>query len=406
MKHLFSLIAALVALNCLCLAPAHAGRGGMGSGGGNFTVPVFWVRVDREIRPRLVSLKTEKSPLLSAKQIDQLLALMTPRVTRVSLSTTQLYVTSKDGKQDPVDALNYPKLKRIVLHKETWQYKVNTGFDVNHLILHEFMGLAQINDEMGLSAKVIPPSQRSLDFASDEVRCQTAIKYIRVQNDSWQIRDMPETEEMKVKLSAPRSLNPNPKCGKVDPATKKCLQYVSDFKVREANVSIPVEFDKEDSFDGTYSVDASITLVSGYMNYGWGAAASTLFSQAPQFNIVWRLVHLDSNNQRRVLTIINDNVEKTDEFRDRATLTQQIPVPVFIETIEKNGFKLSLAPYGGEMTQPFHSYGIAGFLDQTAQNAGYTDHKQADRFIIDKVLGGARYSIPFRVWASCYLQVD
>ncbi len=328
---------------------------------------------------------------------------MSRNAVNITLIDEQLFLF-KDEKKIPVDAVNYPHRRQIDLHKQTWQYMINLGFDVNHLILHEFMGLAVISDVNGISSKLIPPSRSPLDFESNNLYCDAAVKYTKIQNDKWHIRDKPSGQKSSPQFSLPVRLNKNPNCALIDNEAKSCLKYANDYKTKTAKVRIPIEFDHGDFPGGSYSIDASINFVSSYYAYGWGAASRTAFLRKPQLQIIWELIY-SNQGREQVLGIFSQDTEKTDEFLDQASLVTNIPVPAFMEVLKANNYRFSLAPYQGEIASPFHSYSIAGFLEQTARDAGYTDEISADRFITQNILKGASgNAIPFRVYVQCTLK--
>lgn len=380
--------------------------GAKDGGGGSFTLASFWDQVNGQIIPKLKNLNHEKPHLLSEDQIQKLLTFMTPQKTTVTMKTEQIYVV-KNEKKIPVDAANYPSDTLIELYQPSWQYMTNSGSSINHLILHEFMGLAQINDEEHLSSKVFPPRRLPISFEAQKLSCETAVKYIKLNSDNWSIRDMPKVGKVSIKMSNAIRLNKNPKCVDVDTESKTCLRYANDYWIKKADVRIPVGFDSGDKPSGAYFIDATINILSSYYGYGIWGAADRLFLRNPLMHITWKLIYVDQQKEEKVLSILTSETEETDDFSNKTTLDQDIPVPEFIETLNRNGFQLSIMPYGREITTPFHSYNIAGFLSGTAQNAGYKDVKQADNFIIKKILKGIKGdALPFRIYAGCTLDPE
>jgi hypothetical protein len=416
-----------ISLFCLlCTVPGWAQRrGGMGSGGGNFTIPVFWQRVEEGLVPALHKYKTGERKLLGHQQIDKLLSLMKREIVKVELTNEQLFL-ERDSKKIPVDALNYPSKKLIQLHKPIWQSKIDQGFSIDHLILHEFMGLAGIPDvDSSVSAKIIPPVRSPIAFESDKLKCTTVLKYVFVSDRhtrnkkmSWHVRDTAESDEFIVQLSPATKLNQKPKCHLKDEKTNTCVQYAEDYKIKTAEFQLPLEFyyprhvefmnDETDITDGEYFIEGSVHLISSYYGYGWGAAASTLFLRQPQLQMVWKLVHYDTKkNLRRILSQVSQETFETDEFRNTASLAVEFPVSTFTELLEKNGFRLSLIPSGGEVHRMFHSDNIVEFLTQTALSSGAKTQEEVDDFVMNKVLKGMpKNSLPFRAHGFCTLVAE
>lgn len=406
-KHQTVFVSMLICLT-VCFAKLDgAVAGGLGTGGGDFTVPLFWNLVEGEIIPRLKELREQKNVLLSASQIDLLIARMDRKKTNVELSLKPLFLIKADGTRKPVDALNYPTRSKIQLFKTSWQSMVNMGVDMNHLIVHEFMGLEQINDQDGLSAKLFPPRRKPISFAADKVVCSVATKYVKVKARSWWVRDFPPQTSEVIQLSSPKKLNPNPQCSMVDSKTGQCLQYVADSRVKEGVLRLQVPFDDGDDPGRKYFIEASVYLVSDYYGHGTGAAAKDLFLRLPEFQVVWKLIEDRGTEGEVTLNMATSYTSQRNEYSDAVSLLQNLPMADFTDLLEKNGFMLRLVPYDGEVTDLFHSFNIVGFLESTGKEAGFENVEQRDAFILDRVLVGAKgNAIPFRIFVECSLLPD
>lgn len=381
--------------------PPSGGKGAKDGGGGTFSEPMFWTIVRQEIIPGLKS--SEKSALLTEEQRKILVANMDPMVTKIEIKKEQLYIR-KDGIDVPVDAVNFSSPKRIQLFEPAWQLQVRSNMDIKHLILHEFMGVSKISDQSHISSQIFPPERLPISFSASELQCSSTVKYIRIKEQNWHIRDMPPIESIEATLSAVKQLNLKPKCADIDPETYKCRQYAQDFQVKSTQVQIPIKFDKGDSSGSTYHIDAVINLLNSYYSYGWGAAATTLFKRPSRFQIFWKLVRVGADGTKRTLSVMTSSTEETDSFSDRTTLGLDIPVSDFLDVINNNGFQLSIASYSGEITDLFHSYNVAGFLEDLAVQAGIPQGPQRNDYITHTVLKGMTgNALPFRINTECVL---
>lgn len=350
-------------------------------GGGNFTVPVFWEKVLTEIKPELESLKDEQ--ILTKIQVQKLLGLMDKDSVEIRLSEIKLTI-KEDDDEVPVDAINYPALRLIELDKTSWEYTVKQGHDVNYLILHEFLGLANIDDtNYKISSKILPPKRLNISFDSNQISCEVAGKFLfkTIDND-WLIRDMPESDTVVTVLSKSESKD--------------------NVAIKTARVEMPVITDTEAQPDSKYSIVADIQLADTYKNHGWGDASNELFDNPAKLYITWRLLETQADGKVISLAIAQNSTSQTNEDRDFATLSENIPVSSFVEKLSQNGYTLRLASYKGEMTDMFHSYNIAGFLKHTAEVQGLKG-EEANSFIVNTVLKGFPKAMPFRVWVGCKL---
>lgn len=386
------------------VSPAVAGT--KDGGGGAFTIATFWEIVKTEIVPALKNLDQDKQKILSSEQVSKLLEYMQPKKTQVEMKLEQIYIT-KNGKKIPVDAANYPSASLIELYQPSWQYQINSGMDIKHLILHEFMGVTKISDLDHVSSKIFPPRRLPIPFYAQKIVCESAVKYIRIKENNWYINDTPPIDPITFTLSKETRLNKNPKCVETDKETLTCIKYANDYWVKKAEVRIPIILGQNDNAGGTYYIEASINVLSSYYGYGWGAAMNTLFLRNPLMQIIWKLIYIENNRDRKTLTILTQEKYETDEFSNKTSLVESIPVPAFIETLNRNGFQLSAAPYKGEVTSLFHSYNIAGFLNETAISNGYNQRKEIDNYVVHKILKGMKgNSLPFRIDVSCTLKPD
>lgn len=377
------------------------GKGGKDGGGGTFSRALFWSTIREEIIPGLQS--SENRTLLTESERKTLIANMDPAVTKIEIVKEQLYVT-EDGKRVPVDAVNFASPKMIQLFDPSWQLQVSSNMDIKHLILHEFMGVSKISDKNLISSQIFPPKRLPISFAANDLECEAAVKYIRVKDEGWYIRDMPPGKPIKVSLSQVKRLNPKPKCSYIDPQTSKCTQYAGDLQVKSAQVRIPVEFDKTDSSGSTYYIDGVINLLNSYYGYGWGAAASDTFKRPSKLEMFWKLVKVGENGAKQTLSVLTSSKSSTDDYSDRTTLAQDIPVSDFLDVLNSNGTQLSLAGYSGEVTSLFHSYNVAGFLESLADQSGLSDPSKRNKYIIETALKGmSGNALPFRVYTSCEL---
>lgn len=394
-------ISILLAAFSVTAAPPARGKGAKDGGGGTFSEPLFWTIVRQEIIPGLQN--SENRTLLTDKQRSVLIANMNPAVTKIEIKKEQLYII-KNGKDIPVDAVNFSAPKRIQLFDPAWQLQVRSNMDIKHLILHEFMGVSKISDQSHISSQIFPPERLPIAFSASELECTSTVKYIRIKEQVWQIRDMPSIEPIKVSLSSVKRLNPKPKCADIDPVTYKCRQYAQDFQVKSAQVQIPIKFDNGDSSGSTYHIDAVINFLNSYYSYGWGGAATELSKRSSRLQVFWKLVRVDSDGTKRTLSVLTSSTEETDSFSDRTTLGLNIPVSDFLDVLNNNGFQLSIASYSGEITDLFHSYNVAGFLDSLAAQEGLPQGPKRDDFIIKTVLKGMPgNALPFRIYTSCVL---
>ena len=378
-------------------------------GGGNFSIPLFWEKVEKNIIPELKSLKENGSKYLSKKDIDKLIGLMNKKKTKV-VETNEVLTIKVKGKKVPVDALNYPGRNFIELYKPTWNSRTQAEYSIDYLILHEFMGLAGLTDiDSEISVKVFPPSREPLDFSSDTIICNGKANYIKFDDQNWHIRS-PNRKYIEIKLSDGESINKNPKCGLEDTSTGECIKYVGDYKVKKAKGRIELDFDKDTKADKDYFIEVSANLRSSYYNFGYGGARNRLFNNDPQLYVSFKLKYFDKEKGRNVTAanIIDSSDLRLNSLSKQHDVAGDIPVPVFEDALESNGFELGLAPYNGEMAGLYSNYNIAGYLQSIAEGSGAAN---VDKYVVETVFNGysvqkdAKYSaLPYLAFATCSLK--
>ncbi|MES2769984.1 MAG: hypothetical protein V4596_12635 [Bdellovibrionota bacterium] len=356
-------------------------------GGGNFTTALFWEKALSEIKPKLESLEDET--IISKEDKENLIKLIDKNIVEVRLTEEPLYIV-KDNESIPVDAVNYPAQKLIELYKPVWMDMVKDGYVVNYLILHEFLGLAKIDDtNYKVSAEIMPAVKMKISFSSNQVSCRVSGKFLFYDEKEWLIRDMPESEPVVKKFSEQQSVN-------------NASYNKNDISIKAMRMDLPVVTDTQAQPDSEYYVVVDIQLVNSYKHRGIWDAFNEFFHEPAKLNITWRLLEKFPNGKIGSLAIAQSSTSTTDEMSDGATLSENIPVSSFAEKLSQNGFTLGLAPHKGEMSSMFHSYNIAGFLQQTASSQGLKG-EAANLFVINKVLKGFPKAMPFRVWVSCSL---
>jgi hypothetical protein len=391
--------------------------GAKDGGGGNFSIPMIWNQIEVSIAPSLKRLKATGSEQLSPEDIDALLALMSEKVTTI-VETNETLTVVLNGKEEPVDAKNFPDNKLIKLFKPTWTHMVHNGFSIAYLILHEFMGLARIPDrDSKVSRKIFPPEKEPLDFDSTQVVCEANIKYVKFNSQRWYVRD-PESHRITIPLSKEHFKSGSPKCVINSSDGKECLRYAGDYRVKTGRGTLQLAFDEDTGASRNYSVTFKIHLISDYFGFGWGAAADVLDIRNPHLSVVFDVTSSGESLAGKTLSQVS--METSERTRwgklSLGVVESQFPLSIFNEVIESNDYMLGIHPFDGELTHMYHSYNIAGFLEEVIKDAGFQATKEdlanRNKYVAENVFRGYEImrdrnyeyeGLPFRIYAGCRL---
>jgi len=147
-----------------------------GGGGGTFSIPMFWRWV---YYVKVGLLAHRESGVLSPDQIDKVIGLMNSNITSITVTEKALAAKNKNGILMPVDALNFPSQHMIVLNKTAWENHFKSGLEFRHLILHEFLGLAKIDDtDNKISSTYFDSLRRPIPFAWNNVDCEASGSFL------------------------------------------------------------------------------------------------------------------------------------------------------------------------------------------------------------------------------------
>lgn len=144
-------------------------QGTESSGGGSFSESSF-----RSTAQQILTDMLTKS--LPSEDTQQHIEALSPLIenhskVKVIISDKPLYHPIK-GK---VDALNFKKRKEIHLFKPVWDRRFESKTEIRHLVLHEYFGLTDFNDEeMRISLKYYPAIGESPDWEATHLQCQAS----------------------------------------------------------------------------------------------------------------------------------------------------------------------------------------------------------------------------------------
>lgn len=391
--------------------------GAKDGGGGNFTKGKFWYIVERYIVPELIDYKQKENKKISTEQIDKILSKMDEKLIKVEITDEDLY-TYENGKKELVDAKNYPKENRIELNKASWNARLDSGFSYYYLILHEFMGLAQVPDKNSVvSRSILPPEKLEISFKANELTCFSSIKYVQLLKDKnsekfvdWILRDAPSTNK-KVVLGKVQKLNENPKCQIKDEKSGKCFRYIQNYKIKTALANIPVNWFPIDSgsdpvdFGLDYQIELDIALLGDYYTYGYGGASNVLYKEPAMFEVHWKVYQNTDDGSKRLVHSSQTTSFESNPYGNELYVEVKVVLPELETLMNKNSYRLGYGPYNGELASKYRSYNIVGSLYSIARQSGGLERQiDQDRYIVENILRDAKQSVlPFRLHLGCTL---
>ncbi|HEX4924968.1 MAG TPA: hypothetical protein VFV50_12820 [Bdellovibrionales bacterium] len=147
-------------------APTPAAQGTETSGGGSFLEAMFRETAKRALQEMLLRYQAHPKTQEYFETLRPLIE--NEQLVKIAISKTPL----KHAQKGEVDALNFPETKEIHLYEKVWADRFTKNEDVRVLVLHEYFGLAKIDDtDFKLSLLFFPATGYAPDYASTHVDC-------------------------------------------------------------------------------------------------------------------------------------------------------------------------------------------------------------------------------------------
>jgi len=296
-----------------------------GGGGGDFSASAFWYKAG-EVKHELIPENWHNTNDLNQEQIKKIIALIDPKMTLVKVTSEALYVRSKDGKSLRVDAVNIPEKKIIILFKPTWERYFATGTEVRHLVLHEFLGLAGIDDEgYKISNKFFTPSKQDISFELKKVKCN-AFGEVHIVGEHIKTYSNGSSSPPSEFTGSVRAGDSSEKCQLMLLETdhgrevqKKCetLDDTYDLKVAQSTIALdlsePVRQAGLRDITQEIQILVDVAMSGGRRVFGYGAAAGRVSFESPRVTSTARLILLDKKTgMKKVLDVMKVEAVQSD----------------------------------------------------------------------------------------------
>jgi len=380
-----------------------------GAGGGDFTAAEFWSQVNL-VKFRLT--RPVKTDPLRRGEIDSLVLLMDSRNTQLEIVDELLFVKDGQGKEKRVAAKNYPSRSEmhgskplIKLSRPTWQAYRAQGWELRHLILHEFLGLARISDtEYKISTAYFSPIKKPILFSLGGVRCESvglmghqqatgkfSIHQAMIKGkDERLISDFVPFPEP---VSIYNSQSGCPECEK------------SQFK--SVQVSFPLITEDEELVGGTnYSINVSLHLYSEQRSYGWGAAAGESYPSPARVEMTTRLIFSPPNSKKKSVLATSAAVIESHSEQGDLKISNSLFNSEFHSALENNNIQLSVHPATHPQQRSFDYTNLMNLInqwveDQALEDSGFQSERPTSQLFPDlpKVF-------PLQAVVTCHLVND
>lgn len=243
-------------------------------GGGVFSASFFWEFTLGVVKPRLKALRESQTDgqawfmgaTLTNDEADRVIALMDPNVVKILISKNPIYV-KENGQDVQKDAVNVPGANEIYLYSPNWEYYFTKGVAVSHLILHEFLGLARIDDTGYKNSRgIFPDLTEKLSFKAKEIACNDTNwsfawdgnAYLESTRDLW---EYPQTEPTTAPFSAVKEVAPR-RCSDEEQAAG-CVPETFARRLRTASLRYAIAMPGESKAWPRYWIELKAVL-EGY----------------------------------------------------------------------------------------------------------------------------------------------
>ncbi len=369
-----------------------------GGGGGDFDLALFWSYV-HDIKTNLTPERVQ-SNLLTREDLEKLKEIMTPQQTNVKMQDEPLFILNDKGERISVGAVNIPDKKEILLHRPTWRNHYLSRLEIRHLILHEFLGLREIDDTgYRISQKVFYPVRPVLQFEETEAGCSIHTWVMLKMKDSIEFRSMyPE--------GTPGSGAVRMSFGAVKERRVGRSRLLRQFKVANASGKLRTGWEHDAMNDSlapefTYKVD--YTLESSFQANGSYGASGSHFGYPPSASVVFTLLSQKTGEEKKIRAMQSwhfDSRESAQEINARVHLLDT----AFAQKLLELNIPIELSRNSIHHTDDGATgiENIVTFLIDWAKSKGAKNMSEADELINDQILKPMGGITPVLTKVSCH----
>ena len=339
----------------------------------------------------------EPGKTLSAAQVKTVLSLIDPKKIQVRETDELLYVKNARGEDERVDAINYPDRREIVLFAPAWREHIRYGFELKHLVLHELLGLARIDDAgYKISAKIFPPSRRPVSLTDGLAKCYASmwVLYFDAEGVSRIRQAFPaqgQSFEKTFGAAERRGGKKSSVCG-----LNGCRDKDYGRLVRSLDLRVPLKLDTEAPDAKTYFIEIASALEGESFLFGWGAASRLLVYNPPLAS--W-IVSVSTNG--KVATMAEGTILGSNDS-GRVTFGVQLPDPSFHQALRESGIRLEIAPKVhrevGQGILDIHN--VWELLRSHAVSKGAAEG-EVDRYLRENVFKSFGEAVPITTAVTC-----
>jgi hypothetical protein len=378
-----------------------------GGGGGVFSVSLFWHYVDQI---KSVLNESNFTRAMTEREYEKLKLLMNPTMVQLIVQKHQLFVKDEGGADKPVDAVNIPGKKTIVLFEPAWNSHFASGLEIRHLILHEFLGLAEIDDSgYKVSSKYFFPSLRPIPFKWNNLSCSVSGYFLYHSVDYYQIiyANTALGDELEVVKSFPE-----PKLvGKVQSFCQDLNDHSENCNHRDMRrptkkLTLMPEFKFQKDFWAVQPVlpriFAKIDVIFGgdFQSYGWGAAAQKTFSQNADVSFIGQIVSMDKSGKKTIIAVELDRLYGMDKS-GKVSSGLHLINPEILNLLINAGIDLQPAMKSTAGVHLLSAQNISDLFSDYARSMGARSEKESDRILSKNIFKDLQPVVPVYVDVLC-----
>ena len=384
------------------LPPASQASGGsiQGGGGGTFTLSVFWALV-RQVE---TSLQDDTfTNVLSADQLKSVRSLMQKGVVRIEYGVPPLFVVNKDGKRVKVDAINYPNDKKIVIDQKAWDQNFTSGLEMRHLVLHEFLGLAGIDDsEYRISQRYFPPGLTEIPYDMNKLNCSLSYTMgFRLKPDFY-IDSGDKSFEVSFGKSTSVAKQGEKFCVKQGKDQAICGQKGLSSQAKLAEFHQLLDWNRpEDTKLTQYAVHGWVQLTNGSYSYGSGAASKERFYEPGSLTLIAKLIISENGHWRDIA--LSQTVLQRFQAKKQISVDVDLLHPAALAKITEQGLPFKTADNAPAGSDVLGRYNLWPLLMEIAKAKGVKNEKDARRFFGENLFSSLPENFPFSANVGCYL---